>query len=389
MDRSPLDRVRLSGDIFFELGRVRARKIQARIESWNRRVAGSNTEPLERALMKTARRHAPATLDELAAMAEGASVPLDDLFRLNVTELLYFQEKCTTVIMPVGDAILVGHNEDWDPKRNDVFILEARMPEVSFAVIGYDGFLPGMSSGMNSHGLVHAVNYLPGKAKTTGLPRTFVTRALVTARSIKDAASALKKMPHAVGQSINLAQGDRYRGIEIGESTRTKVPSVHTNHYLRDEGNASSRSRLLRARRLLDEGAAAVEILSDRATHPYAIWRNADTPEDSAATVATTLFRTDRLEMKVWRDRPATSRGIVVKLRSMEKIDWKQRASEMVREDEAFADALLSAGLSEERAMQVLSEVEAAAMAAAEKLRSQPKLAEKIRKIKKAALEAL
>jgi hypothetical protein len=72
-------------------------------------------------------------------------------------------------------------------------------------------------------------------------------------------------------------------------------------------------------------------------------------------------------------------------------IDWKQRASEMVREDEAFANALAEvAGARAARRAIAETEARAIAVAATMARRKDPEkaLATEIRRLKKAALEA-
>lgn len=70
-------------------------------------------------------------------------------------------------------------------------------------------------------------------------------------------------------------------------------------------------------------------------------------------------------------------------------VDWKQRASELVREDEAFASALVVAR-GERQARRLISEIEVAAIAyaAAMKRRKDPEaaLAVEVRRLKKSVL---
>ncbi|MDO8643924.1 MAG: C45 family peptidase, partial [bacterium] len=301
---------------------------------WNRRLArlfqGRQTDQrrLEKDFLKEAVCQAPDLVEEIQAMGEGASVPFKDIFRLNLTELRAWSEKCTTLIFPIqtsqGRKILLAHNEDWDPERNDVFILKVRLPDCSYTVLAYDGYLPGLSSGRNSFGLCHALNYLqPGRIRI-GLPRIFLTRRAVTARSIEEVLSYAKKYRRAFGQAIHLAQGSRYLGLEM-TATRVNLwepslPAIHTNHYLTRPGTANAKSsesslvRFKRGRELIKQLPKSFslseaknrtrKILSDRATWPYSIWREGDCPEDPGATVASVLLETGSDLFEVTRRRP-------------------------------------------------------------------------------------
>ena len=291
---------------------------------------------LERTLLRAAAQ-APDFLEEIRAMAEGAGVTFSDLFRLNLTELHTYADKCTTVIVPVhspgGRSILIGHNEDWDPKRNDVFILRAHLPELSYVVLSYDGYLPGLSSGRNSFGLCHAINYLRPRDQRIGLPRIFITRFLVTAPNIQACLKWMTHHPRAFGQGIHMAQGGRYCGIELTAKRhvlwRPCLPAVHTNHYLCrrlrpqwTNAGLSSRVRLRAARRILGKARAVktlsqarrlvCHLLADQSALPYPIWRDGLNAEDPGATVASTIFATQSDALTVYRDRPDRSRPLTV-----------------------------------------------------------------------------
>jgi acyl-CoA:6-aminopenicillanic acid acyl transferase len=352
--RAPLKTLRLAGtpcEIAFQLGKLRAAKIGIRIDYWNRHLSKifrgrkAQQRSLENNFLRQAHEQARPYLEEIYSMAEGAKVPFEELFRLNLTELSSYVEKCTDLIFriktPSGNRILIAHNEDWDPSRNDVFLLEARLPKLSYAVLAYDGYLPGLSAGLNSAGLVHSVNYLRPRDLRMGLPRIFITRHLVTATGIEDALAYIRRTRRAFGQAIHLAQDSQYLGIELTARQmvfrRPSLPTSHTNHYLASrlsgkipKAAPSSLNRLKVARRLLKEklgrkGAKklsivtarklAKEILSDRSGHPFAIWREENPPKENSATLATIFVETESLTMEVYRNRPSQTTPLRLTLR--------------------------------------------------------------------------
>jgi len=351
--RKPLEILKLKGDaleIAFALGKRRAKKIQKRVQFWESQVETAfvrrqaELRQIERGFLQEARRQAPRYLEEIQAMAEGACLPFAGLFRLNLTELLVYAEKCSDLILPVQNGstrgILIAHNEDWDPRRNDVFVLHAQLPDLEYVVLGYDGYLPGLSAGRNSFGLLHSVNYLRPKDFRMGLPRIFVTRHLLTARNFDDCRRFLRSTRRAFGQAIHLAQGERYLGFELTASRcaelRLRLPFCHTNHYLASSlkresriAPAPSHRRLNTARHLLNKtwprssqgfpngGQArhlAKKILGDRSHLPWALWREADSPEESSATLALVLIGTDRKEFEVHRRRPDRNTATRIRL---------------------------------------------------------------------------
>lgn len=353
LPRPPLRIIELRGkplDIAFALGKARRAYIPRRIEFWERHLAsqfqGRPTEQraLEAALLREARDQAPYYLSEIRAMAEGADVPFAELFRLNLTELSSFSEKCTDFILPIetpaGPRILLAHNEDWDPRRNDIFLLKARLSELEYATLAYDGYLPGLSAGINSFGLAHSVNYLKPRDFRVALPRIFVTRHILTSPSIRECLRFIGGCRRAFGQAIHLAQYNRYQALELSARKisirRLQVPQCHSNHYLARKllkvaspASISSLERLRRGQELLKDFSKkfrssapngyqarhwARKALSDRASLPWALWREADSHEESSATLATVLVGTDRPEMEVFRELPSNSKSIRVAL---------------------------------------------------------------------------
>lgn len=345
MKRSPLQIVDLMGtpfEIAFKMGRLRARKIRRRIEIWDGMLhqtfhgAKGTLDRLIRAFYQSARTASAHYLEEIAAMAEGAGVSFEALFRLNLTELRDYADKCTTLVLPFSGAhgrrILLGHNEDWNPKRNDVFILRAKLPELSYVIVAYDGYLPGLSCGLNSHGLYHAINYLKPSDRRVGLPRIFITRRLVTASGFDEVLSWVKGNHRAFGQAIHMAKGSRYLGLELTAKAyvlyKPNLPTVHTNHYLstrlkRESTGADPQtvtryetaSRMLRAQLCYPRGlpprrlvtSVARRILSNR-TGPHPIWREGDKRGETAATLVAAFLSTDRPVMEVYRKNPLSSR---------------------------------------------------------------------------------
>lgn len=351
MKRTPLSVLDLEGtpcEIAYQLGKKRASRIEKCVDYWNRFIAekfkGKREiqRNLESEFLKAAEA-APLYLDEIRAMAEGAKVPFKDLFRLNLTELDNYTDKCTTLAFPLktacGQRILLAHNEDWNPERSDVFVLLARLPEMSYIVLAYDGYLPGLSSGVNSYGLCHAINYLGPKDRHIGLPRIFITRHLVTAQNFQDMLNWIQKHQRAFGQSIHMAQGGQYMNLELSArryvKRRPRLPTLHTNHYLipqlskiQQTPSISSQKRFIIGQNLLKEAAHSSKsiwtlkeaqkisqiILSDRSGLPYAIWREADSEEDKGATVASVFLNTETLTFEVYRKQPIEDSPMILSL---------------------------------------------------------------------------
>lgn len=316
------------------VAKKRKKHIHKAVAYWNQNVAQkfSGKKPLLKNLEATFLKHAqkiPHTLAEIHAIAQGADLPFADVFRLNLTELMPFAEKCTTVIVPFvknnKNHILIGHNEDWDPRRNDVFLLHVELPTLSYEIVAYNGYLPGLSCGVNSFGLVHAINYVRPTDLRPGVPRIFITRHLVTAKNIPDCLKWIGAHHRAFGQSIHLAEDDRYLGVEITAEKMSlrhpKLPAAHANHYLsltlKSLAHPASPSSLLRQERaeeILQEFSTkkirtlnqaqkiACTVLSDTQKHPCAILRHFDPPFEESATLITAFVSTAGHELRALRN---------------------------------------------------------------------------------------
>ncbi len=348
---SPLEIVELKGeplDIAYHLGIQRRRKIRRRVEYWERELArlyrGKSDErkEMERAFWRFSRRLAPAYLREIEAMAQGAGIPFEKMFRLNLTELNAFADKCTDLILPFVSkkgkrAILIAHNEDWNPRRNDVFLLKARLRDLEYVTLAYDGYLPGLSAGLNSHGLVHSVNYLNPRDKRLGLPRIFLARHLLTAKNFSEVLGLAEHASRAFGHSIHLAHGENYLNLELSARRkvlrRPRLPTVHTNHYLSVKLRSLEASKPVPSKRrwevamkILRENWPGPEIpslpiarnlarriLSDRSGLPYAIWRMADSTLEPSATLAAAILCTSPAEWEIYRGPPLGTDPVIGK----------------------------------------------------------------------------
>ena len=188
----------------------------------------------------------PQYVEELIGIAEGANVSMDDLIVLNAMEGVTMDalhlSKCTS--MAVNDSrtadghVLVAHNEDWLPEdEEDVYLIHATPDdEPAFLAMTYGGILPNV--GFNSAGLAQCCDTVYPTDSRIGIPRIFVSRAVLAAPTIGEAISRTV-MPHrAAGYNHLLAH-------ESGEIYNVEVSArrfailyghdgyvAHTNFYL-------------------------------------------------------------------------------------------------------------------------------------------------------------
>ncbi len=186
----------------------------------------------------------PEVWVELAALAEGAAVPLDDLALLN------FRGDLGQVTGGIGcsdlawrrERSVIGHNEDGAPENVGqcallTLALDGRPPVTAF---WYPGFLPSNAFAVTGDGLVWTIDHLPVASPGDGAARHFVGRGLQrSARTLDAAVGYLRTHPSAGGFAYTI--GDRAERIVSVEAVAGSHAFVevgpesgplhwHTNH---------------------------------------------------------------------------------------------------------------------------------------------------------------
>jgi len=188
----------------------------------------------------------PEYLEELIGMAEGAGVDFDLLFILNLNPELNAmmlsarEENCSTVMSREGDHVILGHNEDGSEQYLGLmFLIDAELPSGNecFALC-YPGIIPGNGPSINSHGMINTCNYIGGKDWRHGVPRYFINRAMLDARSMEDAVAIACHPLRAYPQAHNLISVREKQARMIESSVNKAVVKdvngvvARANHYV-------------------------------------------------------------------------------------------------------------------------------------------------------------
>jgi isopenicillin-N N-acyltransferase-like protein len=216
----------------------------------------------------------PRYVEELTGIAEGAEVEFDDLAVLNAMEAVSMDAlhltKCTS--MAVNDErtadghVLIAHNEDWLPEDEpDVVVVHAEPDdEPPFLAMTYGGLLPNI--GFNGAGVAQCCDSVYPNDSRIGIPRVFVSRAVLGAENPGDAIGHMLVSHRAAGYNHLLAHesGELYN-VEVSARRFAILYAedgylVHTNHFLDPQMQSiesepdeliSTRVRYFRALRLL------------------------------------------------------------------------------------------------------------------------------------------
>lgn len=281
----------------------------------------------------------PQYVDEMMGIAEGAGVSCDDLATLNAMEAMTMDAlhltKCTSMAVnqerTADGHVLVAHNEDWVPEDEaDVYLVHAEPDdEPAFLAMTYGGLLPNI--GFNSAGIAQCCDTVYPTDSRIGIPRIFVSRAVLGARTLSDALR-LALMPqraagynhllaHESGELYSVEVSARRFGILYGEDGYI----AHTNHYLDGKMQAvekepdeliGTRLRYFRAVRLLRQSRAHTvkslkTIQRDHLNYPESICNHeveGDGPLDREKTINALIMDLTARAMHVAWGNPCQSK---------------------------------------------------------------------------------
>jgi hypothetical protein len=249
------------------------------------------------------KKYFPNLIEESESIAEAADVPFIDFFFANNREVYDTDEEwdrkqaanvdhCTVVAGFDNGNLVIGHNEDWSMEAlESMVVLKVTVNGVSFIGLNYNAGVCGLAASMNNLGLVQCINDIYQTNKI-GVPKNYIARAVLEAKSLDEAEKIIKSIPRASGFNHVLAQGNEIRNIEIagdevGVQKAINEPYVHTNHYLTKRLKSlekfhtkSSEERYKRASELLRETLTKediISILSDTENKDYPICRSNET----------------------------------------------------------------------------------------------------------------
>lgn len=285
----------------------------------------------------------------LKAMAEGAMVPVWELFAVNAFEELepllepvegqplflrrkegYIDakpahpqagprsgpERCSSFTVAGPGYALIGHNEHWLAGDAGNVAVVVETPTDGGAALASPTVvccLPAV--GMNEHGGGQGIQSLTAADDGVGAPRVMVSRHALEAADRMDAVRRATMGPRAggYGHVFGFAGGDCFSI----ETTRTRFgvlegPGPHTNHYLdpglAELGAAPSEGSLGRYERLLSlleerrpttpEGV--MEVLRDHKSEPQAICLHPRLEEGDEASAVLFSMVGDLVNGRMW-----------------------------------------------------------------------------------------
>ena len=261
-------------EVFRALGEHTRDEMAALTEAWpllgrlREHASGPPGSDRLQAVRQSSSLHFPEAWAELAAFAEGAAVPFDDLALMN------FRGDLGAVTGGIGCSDLawrrarsvIGHNEDGAPENvGQCALLTLALDGLpAVTAFWYPGFLPTNAFTVTADGLVWTIDHLPVAEPGAGAGRHFVGRSVQrSATTVDQAIDGLRTHPSAGGFAYTIgdrtgrivsveAAAGRHHTVEVGPESSPLL--WHTNHgrYISGceaspSGNSIARGEILDA----------------------------------------------------------------------------------------------------------------------------------------------
>jgi len=292
-------------------------------------------------LKDMADKHFPHLVQELRGMSDGANIPFEDLFLLNVKAEIGARMKqvktgtpgCSTIYLIQNTQCLICHNEDGTSAYDgSMFMVKATPPSgVSFIVLVYPGTFCGNGPGINNQGIVQTTNYIAGAKSNVGVPRYVLNRAVLEARTLDEAVKIATYPQRAFAYHHNLASFKERRilSVEVTPDTHDIFEPrglyFHTNHLILEKTKAfpqeknyvqtssmsrfsvisSEISRLSNPKKVMERDI--LDILSSHQKAPYSPCRH---PKDKVqgVTLGTAIIDVMKGTMRIYKGSPCIAR---------------------------------------------------------------------------------
>ncbi|KAJ8738068.1 hypothetical protein PYW08_000663 [Mythimna loreyi] len=312
----------------------------------------------------------PYYVKEMQGVADGANVPFYQLFLLQMDDLIGNVNDnhiprndtggCSSIAFKNPHATLLGHTEDaFHETLNHFYIMsahiiptpedrEAGAVEERFASLCYAGHMPGYTMGYNQNGLVFSINTLsPLILKHGNTPRTFLTRAMLTAKNFSQAEQILRDEGLGIGNgfSVNMIWtnnwGDRQvYNVEVSPDLKAdrshlniqkydKDVLVHCNKYQRTNvtevtgsiiDSSVERLAVIHSYPKPHDRADLAEIISDTSGKNYRVFANR--PDDIIMTIAAGIFDLDKRTWSIYINKPKCSEPVAVLPITFSRLDY-------------------------------------------------------------------
>jgi len=204
----------------------------------------------------------PARWDELAGVAQGSCLAIEDVLLMQMLEDLLDVDACTTA----GRGSLLLHAEMWFASHTDYAVLISEPtggpPVITVSCVG---FLTGV--GLNGSGFAMGVQSTSSRDARVGVPRAMVSRNALCALSAAEAVREATRHHRSGGNGFVIVTPTGVQVVEtsatIDDVTEERPGGAHTNHYISTKFQTVANSAGESVQRL-EEAVATLGGVSDR-----------------------------------------------------------------------------------------------------------------------------
>lgn len=294
------------------------------------------------AMLKAASTYTPKAVEEVHGWAKGSGIPFEDLFIINCKSELeaFIEEKsecagCSTVVLKDRNRLIVAHNEDGHPAYDDLMFVIRVKPEngANFIAFTYPSVIEGNAPALNKHGLVYTTNYIGCREVKPRIPRYFLDRMVLEAKTIDEALKITQHPERSYAYHHIIASLKEKKAFSI-EATPSKYEVkeinglfLHTNHLILETMKNSPQfdkyiklSSVPRLESLTKSLGSIKDIssitpetiiaaLSSHENKPYSVCRHPE-GDINGSTLGTALFtasdskKTQKFTMRLYKNNP-------------------------------------------------------------------------------------
>lgn len=270
----------------------------------------------------------PDYMEELKGLADGSSIPLEEILLLVNEEAILngAVNKCTTFAYKGAQSVILGHNEDWTTGYEEkLYVVKAKPSKgTAFISLAYLGCLGGSSVALNEYGIAFSGNSL-FKGCQSGIPKNIILRSQIEAKNLKEFEELASFNPRAVpNHSMAVDRKGNIVSIEVGLKDQsafyTSGSYVHTNHAIHESmmhlENGSAVNSIARYRtasefisnKPLDDNLAK-QILRSHADKPCTICIHSGAKNiQESQTVASGIVNLSEMSLAVTLGNPCRSK---------------------------------------------------------------------------------
>jgi len=273
-------------------------------------------------------KHFPAYLEELKGLADGSTIPLNDILLLGSEETILngAANRCTTFAYVGSQGVILGHNEDWASGYEDkLYVVKAKPAAgTAFISLAYLGCLGGSSVALNEYGIAFSGNSLLSGIQR-GVPKNIILRSQIEAKNIQEFGKLASFTPRAVpNHSMAVDRKGKIVSVEVGLKEHsaffTSGSYVHTNHAIHktmqnlEKGEAiNSIARYRTAKKFIStkplDDKLAKQILRSHANNSCSICIHPEAKNNfDGQTVASAIVNLSEMSLSVTLGNPCRSR---------------------------------------------------------------------------------